>query len=286
MSQQEFKFTLWDVGHGLCIWIQTPNGHNHWIDCGATQDFSPAQHVNKKHGVTSLDYLIVSHPDTDHIKDLTNLVAVIGKPRTLRRNKSLPPEEKYKSGELGCQQTFKELDTTYTSPVGWPLDPENPAYNGGVEIKGSCNDYSDTIRGNDTSVVMLYHYAGWLFVCPGDIEDKGWQALWAQKKAEFEPLIAKSKWRVLVAPHHGRKTGYSQAMMDNTMPHFTIVSDVVGESETDDHFRKNPLGLKLVVRPNDKEELIKYLSTKQGGRVQFSISNTGSYTLHQYEYRE
>lgn len=25
-------FTLWDVGHGLCIWIKTPNGHNHMID--------------------------------------------------------------------------------------------------------------------------------------------------------------------------------------------------------------------------------------------------------------
>lgn len=100
MDQQPLKFIIWDVGHGLCIWIQTPKGHHHWIDCGAAteNDFSPAEHVNSKHGVKAIDYLIISHPDADHLRDLPNLVNKIGSPRTLHRNTTLPPDEKYKSG--------------------------------------------------------------------------------------------------------------------------------------------------------------------------------------------
>jgi len=286
MDQQPLTFTIWDVGHGLCVWIQTPKGHHHWIDCGAAteNDFSPAEHVNSKHGVKAIDYLIISHPDADHLRDLPNLVNKIGKPRTLQRNKTLPPDEKYKSGELEYQEHFKNLDTTYNAAVLREVDPQNPEFNGGVLIKDFSNSFSDTIKGNNTSVVMFYAYADWLFIFPGDIEDIGWTTLWQTKKAQIEPLITKSKYRVLVAPHHGRQSGYSQGMMDNLKPHVTIVSDVAGQSPTDQRFRTNPLGLTLTVAPETKPKSVKYLSTKAGGRIQFEISSDNTYKLHQYEY--
>ena len=31
MTDNKLVFTLWDVGHGVSIWIRTPNGSNHWI---------------------------------------------------------------------------------------------------------------------------------------------------------------------------------------------------------------------------------------------------------------
>jgi len=140
------------------------------------------------------------------------------------------------------------------------------------------------VSSNDSSVVALYRYAGWLFVFPGDIEDGGWKTLWQAKRTELVHLISGSNWRVLIAPHHGRTSGYSQAMMDSIHPNFTIVSDVAGQSETDGRFRENPRGLGIVVRPDSEERDVKYLSTKAGGRIRFEITSTGSYTLHQYEY--
>ena len=286
MNPQDFNFTLWDVDHGLCIWIQTPNGQNHWIDCKKSDGFSPSEHVKKTYGVTKLDYLIISHADTDHINDLPNLVKAFGKPIALMRNKTVPDEEKFKSETLECQTVFKELDTSYTESVKWENSPMNPDVNGGVEVKATYNDYSQEVTGNNTSVVALYHYANWLFVCPGDIEDGGWKKLWQARKAEFEPLISKSKWRVLVAPHHGRISGYSQDLMDNIKPQLVIVSDVAGQSETDRRFRENPAGLSITVAPESEKRLWKYLSTKGGGRVRFDIGSTGTYKIHQYEYRE
>src|SRR5229473_3342538 len=142
MSQQDFQFTLWDVGHGLAVWCLNPNGQNHWIDCKKTDEFSPTDHAKEKYGVTQLDYLIISHPDTDHISDLPNLVKAFGKPKALQRNTTLPDEEKFKSGTLECQTVFKGLDTTYTESVKWENSPRNPEVNGGVEVKVGCNDYS------------------------------------------------------------------------------------------------------------------------------------------------
>ena len=46
MAHGRLLFTLWDVGHGVSIWINMPNGSNHWIDLGRTPEFSPSRHVS------------------------------------------------------------------------------------------------------------------------------------------------------------------------------------------------------------------------------------------------
>lgn len=271
-------FTLWDVGHGLSTWIRTPNGKDHWIDCRSTDEFSPTAHVRKKYGLGRPDILVISHPDTDHISDLPSLVSGLGEPRTLLLNKTLPETEKFQSGQLECQKAFKALDLKYTEKVKPEESALNSAYNGGVEAIATYNNYVAGGSVNDTSVVVMYLYAGWLFVCPGDIEDAGWKTLWAENSARFLALINKAKWRVLVAPHHGRPSGFSQGMMDSIKPHVVLISDEHGQSETDNRFRTLPLGLKL------NGEVSRFFSMKSGGRIQFWISPEGTYTFNQYQY--
>lgn len=284
MNDAALTVTVWDVGHGLAVWLKTPSGHSHWIDCGCETDFSPSQHVQSAHGVKGIDYLIISHPDADHLQDLPTFLETFGAPRVFTRNTTLPEAERYGSETLAFQQGLKQLDRTHTAPVPSGIEPWNPQYNGGVEVRSCSNAWSEVIQGNDTSVVAFYAFGGWLFVFPGDIEDKGWKALWAEKQSKFAPLIQAAKWKVLIAPHHGRTSGYSQSMMDTIMPQLTIVSDAAGQSETDRRFRETPPGLNLKVRPSTEARLVKFLSTKQKGRVAFEISESGSYTLHQYDY--
>jgi beta-lactamase superfamily II metal-dependent hydrolase len=64
-----FQLTLWDVGHGLAVWIQTPSGHNHWVDTGCLPKFSPDEHVYYNYGVSGIDYLTISHADKDHFDE-------------------------------------------------------------------------------------------------------------------------------------------------------------------------------------------------------------------------
>jgi beta-lactamase superfamily II metal-dependent hydrolase len=79
----ELDIRVWEVGAGLCIRIRTPSGQNHMIDAGKSDDFSPAEHIHKLHWHQGdvLDYLIISHQDADHVRDLENVEKLLGSPR-------------------------------------------------------------------------------------------------------------------------------------------------------------------------------------------------------------
>ncbi len=276
-EKRKMMFTLWDIGHGLAIWIKTPNGHNHWIDAGKNNDtdFCPAEHVKTEYGETALDYLIISHPDSDHIHNLPSVIHNLGEPRVLLRNKTVPDTDKYGNGESEYQKVFKDLDTRYTSSITEEKSPKNPAYNGGVFIENAYLNYKEGMKINDTSIVILYLYAGWLFICPGDIEEKGWKELWQMYSKRFQPILDKSKYRILVAPHHGRSSGYCSDMIDAISPHWILISDKYGKEPTDQRFREKGIGLRY------KDNTAKFFSTKSGGRMQFCIYEGSRFSFNQ-----
>lgn len=267
---------VWDVGHGLASWIITPAGHNHWIDVGFSADphFSPSAHVAENYpDHSSVDLLTISHPDKDHFDDLSTHLELLGKPRVLLRNKTLPDDEKFGSQELDYQKAFLELDAAYTSSIAWEESPLNSGFNGGVETAHGSLDWNEVDNINNSSVVVFYLFRGTLVVFPGDIEDSGWQALFQKRKAEFSELVAKASTVILVAPHHGRASGYSENMFSDLGPHLSIVSDKYGKAETDNRFRTQPLGLNF----SDGEK--KFLSTKTNGRILIRIDDRGGLSI-------
>ncbi|MGD9872859.1 MAG: ComEC/Rec2 family competence protein [Kiritimatiellia bacterium] len=269
---KQMMFTLWDVGHGLSIWIKTPNGHNHWIDAGWYPDtnFSPSKHVKDHYGETQLDLLIISHPDMDHLHNLPEIVKHLGEPRVFCRNKSVRDAEKYGSATLDYQMVYRNLDQKYNAPVSIAASPFDAGYNGGITVKTRYLNYVTDMSINDSSVVAFYGYAGWLFVLPGDIESTGWGNLWKQYSEIFQPLISGAKYKILVAPHHGRSSGYSDAMMNTLSPNLVLISDKYGKEPTDSRFRDNPKGISY------QDNLVKYFTTKTGGRMQFTIKDDGT----------
>lgn len=271
----KMTFTLWDVGHGLSIWIKTPAEHNHWIDAGSNinNDFSPAKHVYENYGEKKIDYLIISHPDKDHIENLPDFKRYFGDPRVLCRNKTLPNKEKYGDENMEYQRVYKDLDTRFTSPIDYSISPQNPEYNGGIEIQNANLDWREDLKSNNTSIVVFYYYADHLFVCPGDVEPSGWIELWTSNSHKFKPLVEKASYRILIAPHHGRPTGYCQEMMNAISPHLVLVCDKWGGGETDSRFRENPSGLNM----NGSTE--KYKTTKTTGRMKFTIREDGTRTF-------
>lgn len=277
MNQKSMKFTLWDVGHGLSIWIKTPSGHNHWIDAGNNTgtDFHPPEHVYNAYGERDLDYLIVTHPDSDHIQDLPSLVNSLGEPRVLCRNASLPSEMMFGDETADYQKVYKYLVNKLRYQIPDSIKPSNPDYNGGIEIKAFSIDYIQGYTKNRTSVITFYLYAGWLFIIPGDIDDIGWTDIWNEHQLMILYLQTQSKYRILVAPHHGRTSGYSKSMFDILEPHLTLISDSYGDQPTDDRFRTKPSGLPI------DGQLTRYVSTKTGGRIQFNVYDDGKCTFSQ-----
>ena len=278
---KSLSITLWDVEHGLAVWIKTPSGHNHWIDAGHNvgQDFSPAEHVYTVYGERELDYLIISHPDADHIEDLPEVVQYLGRPRVLLRNQDVPEVDKYGSGDREYQRVFRDLDQTYTGSIDWSESPWNPLINGGVSITAKMLPYDIAGNLNNTSVVAFYSYKGWLVVFPGDIDPKGWEKLWNIHETELKPIVAEARGRILVAPHHGTTSGYSEHMMEAISPHLVLVSDDWGGVSTDQRFRTQPIGLPI------NGIVTRYLSTKNEGvnpsRIKVVINENGTYWIQQ-----
>ena len=287
MSTGILTVTVWDVGHGVSIWISTPNGHQHWIDLGKTSDFSPSLHVYKSYGVREIDYLIISHPDQDHIEDLPHFISAFGDPRILLRNKALPDQEMFGEGRRQYQVDFKRLHNAFTESVGYDTSPTNPTYNGRIEYATAFLDFGTPvdgatilggplIEGNNTSIVAMLLYEGVLVVCPGDIEPLGWRELWRRRGEMFENLIGRSEVRFLVAPHHGRRSGYCKDMMDAIRPHASLISDVWGDSETHPAFRTDPIGIREA-----SGDINKYYTTKRGGRIRIQ-AYSGGFSVDQW----
>ena len=282
MNSDSLFFTLWDVGHGLSIWVVVPTGATHWIDVGSTPEFSPSLHVSNSFGVQTVDYLIISHPDKDHVEDLPCFLQAFGQPRVLHRNKTLPEQEMFGDGRLDYQQAFRDLHTRFTASIRYEESPQNPAYNGGVEyaihsLTHGNDQHDNVIAGNDTSLVVMLHYQGVVLICPGDIESRGWAEIWRLHGEDYLKILEESRIRILVAPHHGRASGYSKEMMNVVNPHAVIISDIWGESETHPAFRDAPLGI------NWPDGVQKFYSTKRRGRVQIQVGSNGALRVDQYD---
>lgn len=281
-----FMFTLWDVEHGLSIWIQTPSGQNHCIDAGKNNvtDFSPYQHMRMMHDVRTLDYLIISHPDKDHIEGLPDLVNNLGYPRVLCRNTTLPAQEKYGDCQSEYLKIFKDFDTRYIHPVETSNSPLTPDTNGNILIHGIYNYYHDGMSKNNTSIVVFYRYNAHLFIMPGDIEPDGWSSLRQKHLDVIQDIKKGTKTRILVAPHHGRPSAYSQEMIDDLSPNLILISDKFAKHETDQRYYSAASGLYTYSLNEDTRtyptDVIRSLSTKTKGRIRINITKEGFYTIN------
>lgn len=273
----DLDIRIWEIGAGLCVRIRTPSGQNHIIDVGCSDDFSPAEHIARYHwhDGDELDYLIVSHQDADHVRDLKNLVDYLGEPKVYLSNKSVPEKEKFGLFKRIYQNILHAFEQKYTHPVKWENSPQNPSVNGGVRIESAFLDWDDAKTINNSSIVVSYEYKGVVVVFPGDIEDAGWQTLLSKNPTLFSKLLDDAHTVILVAPHHGRSSGYSQSMIDYFSPHLVVISDGYGAGETDPRFRTCASGLEV------QGEIKKYITTKTKGRKRINISANGTVYIHE-----
>jgi beta-lactamase superfamily II metal-dependent hydrolase len=72
---------FYDVGHGNCTHIITPNNQHILVDIGSLEEYSISEFLETKLG--QLDMLLLTHTHKDHLYDLAALEEVGLLPRTL-----------------------------------------------------------------------------------------------------------------------------------------------------------------------------------------------------------
>ena len=72
------RITFLDVGQGDCVLVQTASGENYLFDCGSSSRSGVGEYVLipylKYNGIHTLDAVFVSHPDTDHVSGILELL--------------------------------------------------------------------------------------------------------------------------------------------------------------------------------------------------------------------
>ena len=226
---EKMKIIFWDVQHGHATYIQTPNGKNIVIDLGtgsnAEKDkFSPLKHLVSKYKVPYLDYVIITHPHLDHIDDILNFEAlsprVLLTPRNFNRDEIIkaakdsdkPKYEKY--FEI-CDKYCKNIEETDPNYI------HNPKNWGGVIINTFVPSFIDEKNLNNYSVVTVLEFNDLKVVIPGDNEPKSWDKI--KSSASFMKQIKDAD--ILLAPHHGRDSGFDLEIMQHINPRLTVISD-------------------------------------------------------------
>jgi len=225
------KFVFWDVQHGSATYIAAPNGQHIVIDLGTwtygnpNLKFSPLLYLKQKYGVKRLDGVIITHPHCDHLDDIFNFdelsPSVLVRPSHLNKDHITTGDYKGNEKVINIINKYLEINERYSSPIDPRDNPFDAQNNGGVEIQYFVSESCATSNLNNHSVVTIISYAQRKMIIPGDNEPPSWDELLKQK--DFLSAIENAD--ILVAPHHGRESGFSSALFKYISPRLTIISD-------------------------------------------------------------
>jgi hypothetical protein len=109
----------------------------------------------------------------------------------------------------------------YNSPVGADNDPSKPDNFGGVKIETFAPSTNDVANINNNSVVTILSFAESKIIIPGDSEPSALLDLLGQPA--FVNSIKNAD--ILIAPHHGRDSGFCPELFEHFKPLLTIISD-------------------------------------------------------------
>jgi competence protein ComEC len=194
-----------DVGRGSCAYLEWPDGRNMMVDCGSLNARDPGATIAAPYlwqrGVTRLDTLILTHPDSDHINGADSVI------------------RRLKVRQLIVTRAFDGRT--------WPPGVEvrvmeragGPVPLGDLEFLGPpvWEKFGRAVPSNETSIVL--RAAGVLF--PGDIEDRGVEELLTLPDL-------RARW--LLLPHHGKYFRLHREFVRRVGPETILVSAPEGYS--------------------------------------------------------
>jgi beta-lactamase superfamily II metal-dependent hydrolase len=223
------EMVFWDVQHGHSTYIKSPNNRHIVIDLGTGDysknnlEFSPLRHLKYNYGIDQVDYVIITHPHLDHIDDILNFDLV--KPRVFCRPKHISNElimKELNDKDRAKFEKYCEINNQYNANIdGGPDDPDIPNNYSSMKILRFSSLSCTLDNFNNHSIITIIEYADIKVVIPGDNECCSYEELMKQEK--FKTAIADAD--ILLAPHHGRESGYNNEFVSLINPRLSIVSD-------------------------------------------------------------
>lgn len=214
-AETELQVHYIDVGQGDCILIKSGDD-TLLIDCGEVGKGNTVKAYLDSEGITQLDYVIGTHPHSDHMGCMDKIVEYydIGELILPHLDDSDVPTTKYFERFLNAAEN-KSLEIT-EAELGRIFDIGEAK----CEIIAPCSDdYNNT---NNYSVGIIMRHGENSFIFTGD----------AEKSAEKE-MIDSGKLAdidVYKAGHHGSDTSSSEEFLEIIKPDIAVISCGEGNS--------------------------------------------------------
>lgn len=194
-----------DVGQGDATLIQKGN-FSMLIDAGKNEKGTTVVEYIKNQGITKLNVLVGTHPDSDHIGGLDDVL------------KEIPVDTVYLPEASKETKTYREVEDALRQAekeAQMPQIGKEYQYDNNVMIRflGPQRDYSGA---NDNSLVVQLAYGKNRFLFMGDAEEKSENDILA-KNFDLE-------CDVLKVGHHGSYTATSDAFLQESNPVYAVIS--------------------------------------------------------------
>lgn len=272
MDSNVMKIIFYDVEHGSCTHIITPNNKHILIDVGSKTDKSIVDYICAKYFYGQngrIDELIITHPHEDHIYDLPNLYNRL-RPKILHRAPAAFDIEPASRTQLHINIADKanDMNATYNSPVSKEDNIEIPENVGGVKINiiPSVAKLQDKNDLNTFSSLIIVEYGDFKFVLTGDNPKNQLQYMVDTDYKNIKTLIANAT--VLLAPHHGRTGEFCKKFFDCVNPILTVISDKSIEHTTQEESSSIYKGRGANLDGRDRY----VLTTRNDGDIAFNVS--------------
>lgn len=196
--------TFLDVGKADCILLET-EGHAAMIDTGNDGDADEILALLQEKGIDSLDFLLLTHLDKDHIGGADKLLA------SVPVGALYAPD--YDKGNKQYEQYVEALDALGIVPIH-PTQPVELTLGAGrvTLLPGEKSEYEQS---NDYSILAELLYGQTSFLFAGDAEQERLSEYLAGDVRSFD---------VLKVPHHGREDALSEAFFAAVLPQYAVIT--------------------------------------------------------------
>ena len=219
LPNTQLRMKVFDVGNADAILLQ--NGDRFaLIDAGERDDGDELVSFFQRAGITRLDYVIATHPDSDHIGGMADVV------NGVEIGTFLMPY--MPDGYTPTTRVYEDLLLALVDKRITPIDPSyGDSFTFGDARIDILSGLSESTETNDQSIVCRIVFGNHRFLMMGD----------AGKDVEKELLGSGVDLRadVLKVGHHGSRSSSTKAFIQAVSPRYALITCGLGNSYNHPH---------------------------------------------------
>lgn len=220
----KLRIVFCDVGQGDAAYVRFPDGRDMLIDGGPNNNVIHCLSRHMPFWDRHIDIVMLTHPQKDHMQGLIEVMNRFRVTYLVRSDVTNSTEGFQKLMDAVRRQSVEEKLLVSGNRIDIGATSLSFIWPDSARIAGAKGAASDGVLGaqtpgdlNDYSLVFVLRYGSFDAVFPGDAD--------TQVERNYEnSVLSDDSIEVLKVPHHGSKTGMTNAFADRVKPRLAVIS--------------------------------------------------------------